>query len=254
MDYKKMYRERYKKFAKNNLPQPYWDKERDTREYVFFNDGEPNVSSNLAYSFEYITWAGFYYPFTCKFITSRLEDGKYVRKVVVGHSHAHDFDSVIRALYESPNSFKISKSEEEFYSKQELKYLKEVQEYLLFLGVEDIEKYPVSVSRYRNKKQAKYANASKNNYKTEVIKELVDGKRDYVVLKWYKSYGKDKRVYKPEEYRALVKDEKGKYRLYVEYTFSEIKKYKDIKNECKIDEFKDNDKIILLHLKILEVF
>ncbi len=248
------FEERYKKFEKTTLPQPYWDKERDTFEYVFYHDGKPNVSNNLAYSFEYITWAGFYYPYTCKYVTSRKENGKYVNEIVVGHSHSHDFDSVIKALYESPESFKISKKEEEYYSKQELQYLKEVQEYLLFIGLKDIETFHISDSRYRNKKQAKYAMASKNNYKSEIIKELIDGKRDYVVIKWYKHFGKETKIYKPKEYRALVRDEKGKYRMYIEYTFAEVKRYKDIKDECKIDEFKDNDKIILLHLKILEVF
>ena len=101
------FEERYKKFSKNNLPQLFWDKERETIEYIFYNEGRPSPYINLYNALEHITWAGFYYPYICKYITSKKVDGKYVDEVVVGHSHSHDFDDVVKALYYSPESFRI---------------------------------------------------------------------------------------------------------------------------------------------------
>lgn len=42
--------------------------------------------------------------------------------------------------------------------------------------------------------------------------------------------------------------------MFVEYTYEEVKTYKEIKDIIKRDELKDNDKLIVIHFKILEVF
>ena len=56
--------DRYDKFSKNNLPTPYWDEERHTLEYVYFEDGEPQIFANITDALENITMAGFYYSYT----------------------------------------------------------------------------------------------------------------------------------------------------------------------------------------------
>ena len=38
---------RYEKFKKNNLPTPFWDKERQVLEYVFYDKDHYNINSNL---------------------------------------------------------------------------------------------------------------------------------------------------------------------------------------------------------------
>lgn len=245
------YYERYKKFSKNNLPELYWDSKRDTREYVYFRNGKPIPCTNIYNALEDITWAGFYYPFTCKLITTKKVNGKYVDEVVVGHTHAHDFDEVVKGLYYSPESFKIKKDEEEFYSKQELKYLRQVQKYLLFIGLKDVDTFHIPVSRYRNKMQKKFANVSMHQYPNEAIKQIVEGKRNFVIAKWYKNATEMK--YKPKEYQALVYDDNGDYKLLVEYTHSEFKKYKEVK-DIGSKGYKDDDKIIVLYFKVLEKY
>ena len=66
-------------------------------------------------------------------------------------------------MYDYPETFNISTEEEEFYSKQELKYLRRVQKYLLFIGLKDLgiptydeEGYYIwDYSRYNNELQDK---------------------------------------------------------------------------------------------------
>ena len=248
------YIERYKKFSNNNLPQMFWDEKRDTREYVFFREGKPRVSNNIYNALEDITWAGFYYPYICKHVTYQIVDDKDKYEVVVGHCHSHDFDQVVEALYYSPESFRIEKEDEEYYSKQELKYLKKVQDYLLFIGVKDVETHKIPASRYHNKKQAKYENASKHSYSDKRIDKILNDECNYCILKWYESYGLERRNYEPGEYRALVTNEKGEYKLYVEYTYNEVKLYKELNEKEKNPEFKDDDRVIVSYFKVLEKF
>lgn len=42
--------------------------------------------------------------------------------------------------------------------------------------------------------------------------------------------------------------------MFVEFTYEEVKLYKDIKNIYKRNDLKDNDKIIVVYFKILEIF
>ena len=248
------YNERYKQFSKNNLPQMFWDNKRDTWEYVFYKEGRPYVCKNLYNALEEITWAGFYYPYICKYRHVEMKDGKYVESFEVGHSHSHDFDQVVDALYYSPESFRIEKEDEEYYSKQELKYLKRVQDYLLFIGVKDVETAHIPVARYRNKKQEKYQNASKHSYTNKRIKMILNNETNYCILKWYKEYGDERREYKPGEYQALVTNEAGEYKLFVEYTYNEVKLYKELNEKEKNPEFKDDEKVIVSYFKVLEKF
>ena len=124
---------RYDKFKENNLPTPFNDDERSVLEYVWFDDTGLNVSQNLTYALEHVSNTGLYYSYSV--------DGK--------HSHGHSFEEVLMSLYKYPETFKIDIDEEEYYSKQELEEINDIQEYLLSIGLEDIK--DASITRYRTK-------------------------------------------------------------------------------------------------------
>ena len=260
-DYKE-FEKRYDKFKKNNLPTPFFDVERQTFEYIYFYNGKSifnseeakdslEVNTSLIKSLEEIAFTGFYYPFTCKMLRGWRENGKTIREFTVGHSHAHSFEEVVEHLYNSPESFSISKEEKEFYSKQELEYLRRVQKYLLFIGLKDVETEKIPVSRYRNKIHKKYENACIYRFSDETLKNVLNGKRNFRVIDWYPEYSGDK-VYQSKEYQALIVDKEDNFKLFVEFTKEEAKEYKDIKQVCKLDNLKDEDKIIVFTFKILE--
>ena len=86
------FRKRYDKFKKNNLPTPFYDKERETFEYVLYDENmEVNekdlydrriiVSNSLTEALSWITCDGFYYSYSCRY---KIENGKKVSE----HSHA----------------------------------------------------------------------------------------------------------------------------------------------------------------------
>lgn len=258
----KEFMKRYDKFKKNNLPTPFWDKERQTLEYVYFYNGKSyldseeksnlEVNSRLSKALGDIAFTGFYYSFTDRHITSWKENNKYIKKSVVGHNHAHSFEEVVSALYDSPESFRIAKDEEQYYSKQELAYLRRVQKYLLFIGMKDLETTKSPVSRFRNKIHSKYENALIYRFNDEVLHKIMSGERDFRVIPWYPEH--KCKTYKPKEYQALIVDKEDNFKMFVEFTYEEVKLYKNIKNVYKRDDLKDNDKVIVNHFKILEIF
>ena len=200
-----------------------------------------------------ITLTNFYYSFTSKYVTMKKEKGKYIKEVVVGHNHAHSFEEVVKSLYYAPESFNISKEEEQFYSKQELEYLRRVQKYLLFIGLKDEEDNKIKVSRYRNKLQKKYENVMIYKFNNEVLQNIINGKNNFRVINWYPEYSGEK-IYKSHEYQALLVDEEDNFKALVEFTYEEVKKYIDIKDNYKNPELKDDDKVIVCYFKLLEKF
>ena len=142
---------RYDKFKRNNLPTPFWDEERQTLEYVSYDseldywnnlfktededfDRKLNVNYSIVEALEDIAFTGFYYPYTCGYFSlAKVTDEDHNLKIKKGHTHSHSFEQVVKSLYDFPESFSISKDEEQFYSKQQLKYLRRVQKYLLFI-------------------------------------------------------------------------------------------------------------------------
>lgn len=263
-DSNKEFLKRYDKFKKNNLPTPFYDEERHTIEYVYYsdrkyiNDSEKSekhleVHDTLTTAFEDIAYVGFYYSFTTKIIMTMKENRKITTKVEVGHSHAHSFDEVVRALYDAPESFSISKEEEEFYSKQELKYLRRLQKYLLFIGMKDLETRKAPVSRYRNKLYSKYANVWIKVFDDESLKNIMNNKINFKVKKLNNENVKEEK-YKSREYQALIVDKEDNFKMFVEFTKREVKTYKDIKDVCKIEGLQDNDKVLIEYFKILEKF
>lgn len=255
-EYKKFCK-RYDKFKKNNLPTPFWDDERQTYEYVRFykENGKDNleVYSELTDALGNIACAGLYYSFTSKNIISEKENDKIITKVVSDHFHAHTFDEVVKNLYYYPESFHISKDDEQFYSKQEINYLKKIQKYLLFIGLKDLDKERVSVSRYRNKTQSKYENVFIQEFTDQLIDDIEKEKRNFAITDWHPEY-LELEKYKPGEFQALIVDKKYNFKMLIEYAKSEVKLYKDIKMDYKNDKLNDNDKIVLRYFKILKKF
>lgn len=245
-DYK-TFNKRYDKFKKNNLPTPFWDRERQVFEYVFYeknnrNEGY-NICNNLTDSFN--GKLELYYPFNSIIVTKEGE-----RKV--GHRHEHTFESVVRDLYDYPVSFNISRKDETFYSQQELTYLKILKNYLLLVGLDDIGDN-IHISRYRSKLAKKYQNAIIIHADNREINDIIKGKRVFFAAKKTK-YNKDLRQYAKGELQYLILDNKNKFRLLIEYVEKKKQKYQEIKKQVKISQTKDNDDVIVYYFKTLEIF
>lgn len=245
-DYKTFY-ERYDKFKRNNLPTPFWDRERQVLEYVFYdkdycNNGY-NVSNSLVDSFS--NKLSFYYSFSSITIT---KDGN--KKI--GHRHAHTFEEVVRDLYDYPVSFSIPKKDEVYYSKQELSYLKILKNYLLLINLNDVED-TIRISRYRNKLVKKYQNAIILQVDNRVINNIIKGKCVFFAVKKSK-YNIELKKYKKGELQYLVIDNKYNFRLLIEYVEKKKQKYKEVKKQVKVSGAKDNDEVIVSYFKVLEVF
>ena len=242
----KEFNKRYDKFKKNNLPTHFWDEERKILEYVYFYNTKSSkleenkqleVNSTLTEALGKIVHTSFYYSFTSK----------------VGHLHVHSFEEVVKYLYDFPESFYISKEEEVFYSKQELTYLRRVKKYLCFIGMKDKENEKKSSSRYKNRVHSKYENTYIYSFNDETIKNMINGKINFKVNDWYKEYSEKEKL-KSKEYQALIVDKEDNFKMFVEFTNSEVKTYKDIKEVYTIENLKDDDKIIVTYFKILEIF
>lgn len=251
------FNKRYDRFKRCNLPAPFFDDERQVFEYVYF-ENEPDkdkrlvVSHNLYNAFEYIIWDQFYYPFNSRhYVGYYDEDGKYVHKEEIGHVHEHDFDCVIRWVYEFPETFSIDKEDEHFYSEQELRFIKHLQNYLLFIGIKDLKYNEKRTTRSFNKKRKKYENAYIRACSDKKIKEILSGELNYDVYKYQEGY--ELKNYKKGECICLVVNTDDKFVMSLEFGNSELKSYKDVKKYYKMD-LKDNDKVIVSYFKIKEKF
>ena len=251
------FNKRYDKFKKDNLPKPFWDDERDVREYVFFEtdpwrEKQLVRSTNLYNAFEFVIWDNFYYSFNCRhYELSHDENKKETYKEIIGHMHEHDFDEVIRHVYDSPETFSIDKEDEILYSEQELRFIRRLQKYLNFIGLKDMKPGHIPVSRYRNSRRKKYERAYFRRTSDEQIKAILDGELNYEALKYVEGY--ELKHYKKGECYALVLDKNDDFIMSLECERSEFKKYKDVKKYYKMD-LKDDDKVIVNYFKIEEKF
>lgn len=223
---------RYDKFKNNNLPTPFYDEERQTFEYVYFDKEKLMVNSNIINAFDEII-SGLYYPFSCKYLAICKENDEIKEKMIDGHMHAHLFEEVVSALYEHPESFKISKDEEIYYNNQELKYLKRLQKYLLFIGMKDIKTTDRQQNRYCNKLQKKYANVIIQKFDNNLIEDIINKKINYRVIECPKNYQVQKKLSR----KVLITNEDYDFKLFIEY----------IKEEMKEDK-------LILYFKVLESY
>lgn len=267
---KKEYNEwlkQYYKFKNNNLPTPYWN-EGNNFEYVYvnrFNAGHGNddfysileVNHPLVYALGDICGSGLYYPYTTRTFYREIENGQEIIKTKIVRSsdgaHAHSFDEVLEELYDFPETFKIEKEDAEFYSEQELRYIRMTQNYLLFIGLKDLDRIKPPVSRYRNKLRKKYEKAYTRTFSNSMIDDAISGKKLYYVKEAY-STDKYIQTYKHGEYTALVFDKEQKIRMYIEYTKIECMPYKEAKINYPGEEFNDDEMVNIWHFKVLEVF
>ena len=237
---------RFDKFKKCTLPCSYWDEERQTYEYVWNDKNReinPQLSNNLAWPLEHFTWAELYYSYSI--VKTKTNP--------TGHTHAHAFEEVLRDLYDYPESFNISKEEEEFFSKQELDYLRRIKKYLLFIGLKDCDPFKrVSKTRYYNKKVLKYADCCIYTLGPHNKKNIMSGKQDFITWKYYKEFKPE--TYDKKEYQALLVDKEDNFLCLIEFTHSKVLKYKDIKHILKIKDEKDNSNIIVRYFKIIEKY
>lgn len=260
LEYKE-FAKRYEKFKNCNLPVRYWDEERQTLEYVYFENKKEseewrnyNISDCLFESLSNIAFTGLYYSFDCG---GYIEDnGVFIKKV--GHNHAHSFEEVVSYLYDYPETFSISKDEEEYYSKQELKYLRRVQKYLLFIGLKDVEEpkydkegnYIFDYSRYSNELQDKYRDCRIITCKDFTINAIDSGDKKYFIF--LTSYPE---VYKDENQmddKALIVDEEDNFKFYIKYSHYRKCMYKDIMDVYINDNLRLEDVVILEYFDVIE--
>lgn len=250
---------RYDKFKKNNLPTPFWDEERQTREYVNLgcrrtiytfdeNPEQVEVNTNLIEALKNVAQTDLYYPFICRY---KVYTSGCIKEVF-DHAHSYSFENVVGSLYQNPESFKIAKEDEEFYSKQELKYLREVQKYLLFIGLKDVKEEKIPNSRYQNEKYEKYKNAFIWSFDDSIIENMINGKLNFTVKKYYDSFKSQE--FKSGEYQVLITNKEYDFKLFIENIYDDVKLYKDIKNIYKINNLVNDDKVIVTYFKILEYF
>ena len=240
---------KYDKFKKNNLPTHFWDDERQTKEYVYFDeDNSLNVSDSIFESLSRIALTGLYYPFNSNRITHKIGEEP---RVEYGDNHAHSFEELVGWLYDYPETFNIDKEDEKYYSKQELEYLRRVQKYLLFIGMKDVEGLKRKNTRYRSKKQTKYNNCFLHNCSKKTIEDLLSGKRNFTYREVINDDEKEE-IY--DDYQALILDEEDNFKMHIKYTHSKIKKYKEIKDIVNDDRFKDNDMMCVRYFEIVEKF
>ena len=254
--------ERYNKFKNNNLPTPFWDEERQTLEYIYFdqkekkntlNDSKLHINYNLTDALEDLTYASFYYSYNSKlFHRKKIDDNNYEDISLVGHTHAHSFEEVVNDLYNFPESFSILKEDEHFYSKQELEYLRKVKKYLLFIGLKDSASYKKSITRYRNSKQKKYENAYIYKFSNKEINLILKGK-NYLIYEYLELY-KENKIYNKGEYQALIVDEEDNFKLFIEFTHENIQSYYSVKNVYHNDKLNDTDKVLVRYFKVLEKY
>lgn len=234
---------RYEKFKKNNLPTPFWDKERQVLEYVFYDKDDYSINSNLTDALS--NKFSLYYPFNCLITT--IDGNKKI-----GHCHEHTFEEVVRDLYNYPVSFNIPKKDEIYYSKQELDYLKILKNYLLLVGLTDIPD-TVKISRYRNKLVKKYQNAIIIKLTNREINDIIKGKRVFFAVKKNR-YNKDLKKYSKGELQYLIVDEKNNFRLLIEYVEKKKQQYSEIKKQVRVSKTKDTDDMMVHYFKIIEVY
>lgn len=255
------FNKRYYKLKNNNLPTPFWDEERRILEYVYFDnskstlnlDDKIEVNTNLVDALGEVANISFYYSFTSKYPKLIIDNEKTTKELVIGKIHVHSFEQVVKTLYDFPESFSISKEEEQLYSKQELEYLKRVQKYLLFIGIKDLNIEESQNSRYINIKRNKYEKAYIYKRDNETIKNIINKNINFDVKKCYSEYLQDKK-FEPNEYQALLVDEEENFKIFIEITERKTMHYKDIKKLYNLKNLKDDDKVVVTYFKILEIF
>lgn len=136
----------------------------------------------------------FYYPYN-SLIRVYDENGEDYHEEV-GHSHAHNFASVVHEVYYNPNIFSIDLDDREYYSKQEYEFLMRLKSYLMVIGREDI-KYDATIEEINELS----------------LNELASRYKDYPIL-----------TFRDDKVAPLIISKKKKYfyRMKMEHTKSDM--------------------------------
>ena len=135
---------RYKKFRNCNLPYPFWDKKRDTFEWVYYDkyrQGGYDIQKSLYEALGNVSSSGVTYHYEA-FMYGRKNPEQEELKYQMMESHCHSFDEIVGCVYDYPESFCIPEDCLEEYSKQELRFLKKMQSYLKAIGLPDKKESP----------------------------------------------------------------------------------------------------------------
>lgn len=218
-------KKRYKKFKNCTIPYPFYDKKRNTFEWVnYYKDiNEYDVRTSLLESLGTVSNSGLIYHFKAKLFGREKPEQELKYRLMV--SHCHNFDEVVNKLYDYPETFEIPDEFLDEYSKQELIYLKQVKNYLLLIGLKD----------YRSSKE----------------KELLDNTWDLIDKKKHKSL-KDKLFLLTYQKRWDKIDEKEKFQRYenskaLEYSSYHQMWFKNDKIANAIITGKKNYRIYIQH-------
>lgn len=130
---------RYKKFKNCSLPYPFWDKKRDTFEWVYYDESRVagyDIQNSLYEALGNVSSSGVTYHYEA-FMYGRKNPEQKEAKYQMMESHCHSFDEIVNRVYTYPESFRIPDNYLEEYSKQELCCLKKMQGYLKAIGLPD---------------------------------------------------------------------------------------------------------------------
>ena len=241
----------YDKFKDNNLPTPFWDDERQSREYVYFADAIDKdgsiqkclqVYDNLSDALGDVFVTSFYYSYNCKPLSfyEPGEDGTFKK----GHMHAHSFENVVNDLYMYPESFEILKEDEIYYSNQQLAFLKKIKNYLLLIGLKDYDGKNDD-NRYNNKLLNRYIKAGRLMCSSSDIEKFISGTLNFVV--GYEDYP---RV--GDEF--LITDENSDFKIFVKFIKEEKKTLEDAQGYNIDDALKNKDYVYFKYFEIIEKF
>lgn len=209
--YKKRSNHWYKKFKNCSLPYPYWSPKRDTFEWVRYDKDrkEFDVQSELFESLGDMACTGLTYHYKSHSYFRYKEGNKEVYKI--RESHGHNFNEIVKAVYDYPETFSIPNDCLEEYSKQEIRYLKRVQNYLKLIGLKDFE-----ISKEREEIAKKWDAISLKEKKNIVDK----------IKKMYYAKQEDK-IIKKEKF---LRYENSKAYLYADCFYMHIEKEKVLKS------------------------
>lgn len=233
-----LFSKRYDKFIKYNLPYPFYDIERQTLEYVYKTkdydfdnkktDEYVQVSDTLEYALDDIAGESLYFPYNTKLYSDDNENK-------IGHSHAHSFEEVITEMYNFPESFSIDDEDQEYYSKQELRYLFRVQNYLLSIGLKDNDK---NKDRYFNEIRETHIGEFFHTVSDDALNAIENGSINYIVRRYRKEFPRTEGYLIGK--KLLLRNIDGVLKYKIEFTGLELKPYSEVKNLFKLDVLDDD--------------
>lgn len=193
-------KKRYKKLKNCNIPYPFFDKKRNIFEWVQFSKENNSfiTNGNIQDALNEMVTTGLIYHY--KLNSYNYDKQKYTKDI----SHGHNFNDVISALYDYPESFEIPNEYINEYSDQELKYIKNLKEYFKLINLKDI-KYNKEIEKLDNKWSKIY------NKKHKSLKDYI-----FINHTYSKSWNKLNEIDKLNRYNNQKALEYSKYQtLYV---------------------------------------